>query len=68
MDKYCNHEINDPSNKQQMINDMYLQLTNAIKFAYSSCSRIITLKSLKKTKYFTTELKEIKKNYFPLNL
>ncbi len=40
---------------------MYLQLTNAIKFAYSSCSRIITLISLKKTKWFTTELKEIKK-------
>ncbi len=68
MDKYCNHVINDPSNKQQMINDMYLQLTNAIKFAYSSCSRIITLKSLKKTKWFTTELKQIKKNYFPFNL
>jgi hypothetical protein len=61
MDKYCNHVINEPSNKQQMINDMYFQLTNAIKFAYSSCSRIITLKSLKKTKWFTTELKEIKK-------
>ena len=61
MERYSNYEINDPSNKQQIINDMYSQLTSAIKFAYTSCSRVITLKSLKQTSWFTNELKEIKR-------
>ncbi len=60
MEKYSNCEINDPTNKQQIIDDMYLQITSAIQFAFNSCSREISVKNLNKTKWFTNELKEIK--------
>ena len=39
---------------------MYLQITSAIQFAFNSCSRVISVKNLNKTKWFTNELKEIK--------
>ena len=60
MENYSNFEISDPWNKQQIINDMYLQITTAIQFAFNSCSGIISVKNLNKTKRFTNELKEIK--------
>ena len=36
---------------------MYLQLTNAINFAYSECSRKTTLTILNKNKWFTLKVK-----------
>ena len=39
---------------------MYLQLTNAINFAYSECSRKTTLAILNKNKWFTNELKSLR--------
>ena len=60
MEKFSNTIIIDASNKQEIINEMYIQLTCAIKFAFTSCTRITTLKNLNKKKWFTKELKEIK--------
>ena len=61
MEKFKNIEIIDTANKQQIIDDMYSQLTSSIKFAFDSCTRTTTLKSLNKKKWFTNELREIKK-------
>ncbi len=60
MNQFNNIEINNPENKQKTINEMYLQLTNSIKFAYTSCSRTTTLSILSKKKWFTNELKRLK--------
>ena len=59
IENYNNCEISDPSNKQQIINDMYLQITSAIQFAFNSCSRVISVKNLNKTKWFTNELNDL---------
>ena len=44
MEKFKNIEIIDTANKQQIIDDMYSQLTSSIKFAFDSCTRTTTLK------------------------
>jgi hypothetical protein len=60
MEKFENIKIIGSDNKQQIIDDMYSQLTSSIKFAFDSCTRTTTLKSLNKKKWFTYELRNIK--------
>jgi hypothetical protein len=60
MKQYDNFPLNEPSNKQVIINIMYAQLTSSIKFAYEECSSTTTINKLKKKKWFTQELKLIK--------
>ena len=60
MKQYENIQIDDSSNKQAVVNMMYVQLTSSIKFAFDSCSSTTTMRESKKKKWFTNELKTIK--------
>jgi hypothetical protein len=60
MNQFNNMEINNPENKQKTINKINIQLTNSIKFTYTSCSRTTKLSILNKKKWFTNELKHLK--------
>ena len=66
MKEYVNIQSNNSSDKQAMINIMYSQLTNSIKFAYDACSSTTTINELKKKKWFTHELKTIKNKMLAL--
>ena len=57
---------NTNNDKQSIINNMYGQLTNSIKSAYSSCSRTCTVKSLKEKKWFTNELRDLREKMLVL--
>ena len=55
-----NIDLVDQANKQKTVDDMYYQLTNAIKFAYDSCSSYSTINKLKEKRWFTKELRLFK--------
>ncbi len=59
---YMNQSIDDISNNQNIIDNMYSQLTTSIVNAFKSCSRTVSVNSMKKQKnWFTSELNNLKK-------
>jgi hypothetical protein len=59
---YMNQTIEDINNKQNIINNMYSQLTSSIVGAFKSCSRVISINNMRKQiNWFTTELHDLKK-------
>ena len=63
MNIHVNTPIENIDNKQQIVDQMYLQLCGAIKLANDACSRTSTINMLKKNKnWFTYDLKVIKNN------
>lgn len=61
MVEHIDSDIENPTNKQATVDHMYKQLTDAILFAFNACSSTTTAKKLKNKKWFTNELKIIKK-------
>ena len=59
---YMNQSIDDINNNQNIIDNMYSQLTTSIVNAFKSCSRTVSVNSMKKQKnWFTSELNNLKK-------
>ena len=61
MVEHIDSDIENPTNKQATVDHMYKQLTDAILFAFNACSSTTTAKKLKNKRWFTNELKIIKK-------
>ena len=60
-ENFVNTPIIDLDNKQSIIDTMYTQLTSTIKLAYESCSRVVSIESVKNNKnWYTNELKILK--------
>ena len=58
---YMNQTIEDINNKQNIIDNMYSQLTSSIVGAFKSCSRVISINNMRKQiNWFTTELHDLK--------
>ena len=60
MRQYDNLPIDNFSDKQNIINRMYQQLSSSIRFAFDSCSSTTSINKLKKKRWFTNELKIIR--------
>ena len=59
---YMNQSIDDINNNQNIIDNMYSQLTTSIVNAFKSCSRTVSVNSMKKQKnWFTSELNIFKR-------
>ena len=60
MKQYDNLPIDNFSDKQNIINRMYQQLSSSIRFAFDSCSSTTSINKLKKKRWFTNELEIIR--------
>ena len=48
MEQYINIPVNNFSDRQNIVNNMYSQLTSSIRFAFDSCSSTTSINILKK--------------------